>query len=77
MKEPLYSKKILGSKDEIKDYIGGVRGAISDYMFKKYVGYGLPARFDDGRWIAHADNIDEFFRMYTKISMKNILGDVD
>ena len=62
------SKKILTSKDEIKAYIGNV----SDYLFKKYIKKGMPARFEDGRWVAHAENLDEFFRKYTKVYMKNL-----
>ena len=62
------SPKILTSKEEIKAYCGG----ISDYMLKKYVAAGLPARYEDCRWIAHADNIDDFFKKYTRVNMKNI-----
>lgn len=64
----LKSDKILDSKEAIKDYIGNV----SDYRFTQYIEAGMPARYERGRgWIAHADNIDEFFRLYTRISMKN------
>jgi hypothetical protein len=62
------SSKILSSKEEIKAYIGN----ISDYMFRKYIKKGLPARFEDGSgWWAHTDNVDEWFRVYTRVSMKN------
>jgi hypothetical protein len=40
------SCKILSSKDEIKIYLGNV----TDYMFRKYVERGLPARYEDRRW---------------------------
>ena len=63
------SGKILTSKQEIKQYIGG----ISDYLFKKYISSGMPARYEDNRWTAHADNIDDFFKQYTRVSMKNLL----
>lgn len=71
MSEALKSRKILKTKEEIQTYIGGVSGPAGDVLFKKYIEAGMPARFEDGRWIAHADNIDEFFRRYTLISMKN------
>ena len=65
------NKKILTSKQEIMDYIG-----CSWYIFRKYVENGLPALYEDGRWIAHADNIDEFFRKYTFRNMKSVLKDI-
>ena len=60
--------KILTSKEEIKTYLGN----ITDYMFQKYIKLGMPARYEDCRWLAHTDNIDEFFRIYTKVHMKNV-----
>jgi hypothetical protein len=45
----------------------------SDYIFKKYIKMGMPARYEDNRWIAHTDNIDEFFRQYTKVSMRKMM----
>ncbi len=67
---PTQSPKLLTSKDEIKIYIGNV----SDHLFKKYVAKGLPARYEDNRWLAHTENIDEFFRLYTKVSMRKTHG---
>lgn len=60
--------KLLASKDEIKTYLGN----ISDYMFRKYIEAGMPARFEDSRWLAHAENIEEFFRSYTRVSMRKM-----
>jgi len=54
------SQKILLSKTQIKDYLG-----ITDYLFRKYLENGMPARVEDGRWMAHADNLEAFFREYT------------
>lgn len=62
------SCKILTSKDEIKAYLGN----LSDYMFKKYIEKGLPARYEDRRWIAHVDNLDDFMKAYTRISLKKM-----
>jgi hypothetical protein len=62
------NKKILSSKQEIMDYIG-----CSWRTFRKYVEVGLPARYEEGRWIAHSDNIDDFFKSYTRVSMKNVI----
>lgn len=65
------SNKILTCKDEIMDYIG-----CSKHLFDKYVKSGLPARYEDGRWTAHADNIDEFFKLYTRVSMKQHIDQI-
>lgn len=64
--------KLLTSKDEIKTYLGN----ISDYLFKKYIEKGMPARYEDNRWLAYTDNIDEFFKAYTKISMRKIINKI-
>lgn len=64
----LRSNKILINKAAIKDYLGGV----SDYTFEQYISAGMPARYDNGRgWLAHTENIDEFFKSYTRVTMKN------
>lgn len=62
--------KILKNKDEIKTYLGNV----SDYVFRKYIRMGMPARYDEGNWMAHVDNIDEFFRIFT---YRNSSSDAD
>lgn len=65
---PLKSQKILTSKEEIKTFCGN----ISDYTFKKYIRMGMPARLEEGgSWWAHTDNIEEWFRRYTLVSMRN------
>lgn len=66
------SCKILTSKEEIKAYLGN----LSDYMFKKYIERGLPARYEDRRWVAHVDNLDDFMKAYTRISLK-VMPDED
>jgi len=68
----MVSKKILTSKQEIKTFAG----IGSDYLFKKFVERGLPARYEDKRWVAHADNIEEWFRNYTRVSMRKILENI-
>lgn len=66
------STRILTSKQEIMDYLGG----ISNHLFMKYVNAGMPARFEDNRWIAHTDNIEEWCRAYTRVSMKQVLNQI-
>ena len=65
----MVSKKILTSKQEIMSYMG----AGSDHAFNKYITAGMPARLEDNRWVAHADNIDDWFRRYTAVSMRKIM----
>jgi len=63
--------KLLTSKQAIQGYIRKISGEpCSEYMFKKYIGRGMPARFEDSRWLAYADNIDEYFRAYTRFSVR-------
>lgn len=61
--------KLLTSKQAIQGYIAKISGeACSEYMFKKYISRGMPARFEDNRWLAYSENIDEYFRTYTRFS---------
>lgn len=62
------SPKVLQSKKEILTYLGA-----SDWVFKKYVKAGLPARYEDGRWCASTKNIDEWWDTYTRISMAKMI----
>jgi len=55
--------KLLKSGQEIMDKYGFSRPA-----FEKFLGMGLPARLIDGKWYAHVDNIDDFFRDLTRVS---------
>lgn len=66
------NSKLLTSKDEIKTYLGN----ISDYLFKKYIEKGMPARYEDNRWLAYSENIDEFFKTYTRVSMRKIINEI-
>jgi|GEM_PF-7120729 hypothetical protein len=64
------SDKILVSKEEIKVYLGNV----SDRAFRRYVEQGMPARYDDGAgWMAHTDNLDKFFQMYTGVNSAQVI----
>jgi len=37
---------------------------------------GMPVLYVDGRCYAHKDNIDEFFKLLTRTSSKNIPDDI-
>jgi uncharacterized protein YaaR (DUF327 family) len=66
------NSKLLTSKGEIKEYLGN----ISNYLFKKYIEKGMPARFEDNRWLAHIENIDEFLKAYTRVSMRKKIDQI-
>ena len=52
---------ILTSKEEIMEYIG-----CGERLLAQYVSMGLPILSIMGRWVAHTDNIDQFFRVITR-----------
>lgn len=56
-------RRVMTSKQEILDYLN-----ISDKLFRKFIKSGMPALFVDGRWYAHADNIDAWFQRLTMIN---------
>ena len=39
--------------------------------FEKFIKMGMPARLIDGSWHAHADNIDNWFKQITAVTMKD------
>lgn len=64
--------KMLTSKTEIKLYLR----KCSDYMFKKYVLAGMPARYEDGRWSASTARIDAWWDLYTGVSMRSVIDQI-
>ena len=58
--------KVLMSKQEIMDHL-----KISEKLYKKFIRMGMPVLYIDGRCYAHKDNLDEFFKAITRVSMKN------
>jgi hypothetical protein len=64
--------KTLFSKQEILDYL-----RISDYLFRKFVEKGMPARYENSRWTAHCDNLEDFFRKFSNVSMRKSIKNID
>ena len=52
---------LLDGKDEIMTFL-----RTTEYKLKKYVAAGMPVLIEDGRWLAHRDNLEDFFRAYTR-----------
>lgn len=57
---------VLDGKEEIRKFLKGM----SDYKMSKYIAAGMPVLIDDGRWIAHKDNLEDFFRKYTRVDSR-------
>jgi hypothetical protein len=53
---------LLDGRDEISSFLNNA----SDYKLKKYILAGMPVLIEDGRWLAHKENLDEFFKQYTR-----------
>jgi len=51
-------------------------GVCSPQTFKKYITAGMPARFEGNRWVAHADNINDWFKKYTAVSMRKVMDQI-
>jgi len=65
------NNRLLKSSQEIMEAYDLSRPA-----FQKFIGLGLPARRIDGKWYAHMDNIDDFFRKLTRVSTRIVPEDV-
>lgn len=61
------TKPILINEAAICEYIGITSGK----LFRELLRKGLPARQINGRWYAHAENIDDFFKRFTKVRNKS------
>ena len=54
------STGLLDGKDEIMTFL-----KCSEHKLLKYAKAGMPVLIEDGRWLAHRENIEEFFKLYT------------
>lgn len=63
--------KVLLSKQDIMEHL-----KISDKLYKKFIRMGMPVLYVDGRCYAHKDNLDDFFKAITRVSMKNAPDDI-
>jgi len=51
---------LLDGKQELMKYL-----KCSEHKLMKYVSMGMPVLNDDGRWLAHRDNIEVWLREIT------------
>lgn len=62
--------RLLVGVDQIIEYVGVTRPT-----FYEFVKIGMPAVSINGRWYAYCDNIDDYFRLLTRKTMKEIPED--
>ena len=67
------SKNILWTAEAIAKYLGISRNKFLDLAKKK----GLPAVIIDGKWCAHAENLELYFKLGTVKGTKNIPEDAE
>lgn len=60
-------KKVLTSKEDVMDYAG-----LTKHTYPKFLKLGLPVLYMDGRCYAHKDNIDDFFKIITKVNSSKV-----
>jgi hypothetical protein len=53
---------LLIGKEEVRAFL---RNA-SDYKLKKWIEAGMPVVIEGGEWAAHKQNLEDFFRAYTR-----------
>lgn len=56
-----HQRRLLVGRQEILDYLG-----VGKQVFADLLRLGLPAAVIGGKWYAHTDNLDEFFRRITR-----------
>ncbi len=61
---------LLVGKGEISKFLNNA----SDYMLEKFVKMGMPVVIEGNMWFAHRENIEEFFKHYTRkrVDVKSI-----
>jgi hypothetical protein len=70
--------RVLSSKQAIMDYIAYISGEpCTDYMLRKFIKKGLPARYEDNRWLAHVENIEAWFKKYTFVTMAKDVDSIE
>ena len=66
------SERIIWGISSICEYVG-----VGKAVFYRLVRHGLPATVIEGKWCAHTDNLDEFFRKGTLRPPREIPEDAE
>lgn len=64
--------KLLIGSQQIMTYL-----QVSKTTFYKFIKLGMPAIVIDGRWYAHAENLDEYLKAVTRKCTKDIPEDAE
>lgn len=67
MSEKQRKSGLLDGKEEIRTFLNGA----SDHKLNKYISAGMPVLIEGNRWLAHEDNIEDFFRKYTRVDSRS------
>ncbi len=46
----------------------------SEHALARYVKKGMPVMIENGRWLAHKENLEEFFKTYTNKKTEKVSG---
>ena len=57
---------VLYGKESVREYLD-----VTEYILKKLIRMWMPVLIDNGVWIAHADNIEDWFRHQTRLKVSN------
>lgn len=57
---------LLEGREEIRKFLG-----VSDYALKRFIAAGMPVLIEGTRWLAHEDNLEDFFRKYTRVDSRS------
>jgi len=57
---------LLDGRDEISAFLNGA----GVKKLNRWRAAGMPIRTENGRWLAHKENIDEWFKHYTRLKKK-------
>ncbi len=75
---PVRSSKILIGREAIRHYIARYDGSpVAWKVVQRHIAFGMPAVFENGGWIAHADHIDEYFKNLTFTDSRKDVDQVD
>ena len=53
---------LLTGKEEVRAFLKNA----SDYKLKKWLAAGMPVEIESGEWTAHKENLEEWFKSYTR-----------
>lgn len=62
---------LLTSRQEIMDHL-----KLTKTWFSTFVRLGMPVTYINGRCFAHKENLDEYFKQITRVSMKNVPDEI-